>query len=118
VSSFRKLQPVDQQRRGLRFLLTAPAEIAPESSPSASVAARVAELSLYGCYLDMPAPFDAQTPVLVKIFNSAEYFEARATVAYVKPALGMGLAFREVKPHFLAILQKWILAAMHKPKET
>jgi hypothetical protein len=25
----------------------------------------------------------------------------------------MGLAFREVKPHFQAILQKWMIAAMH-----
>lgn len=115
------LETVDQERRGLRVSFTAVAEVAPESSPGASVAARVAELSLYGCYLNIPAPFDAETPVLLKIFNSAEYFEAKATVVYAKPTLGMGLAFRDVKPHFLAILQKWILAAMHKqekPEET
>jgi hypothetical protein len=62
----------------------------------------------------------SKTPVLVKIFNSTDYFEAKATVVYITPTLGMGLAFREVKPHFLAILQKWILTAMHnqdKPDE-
>jgi hypothetical protein len=98
-------------------LFSAPAEVALETSPGASVAARVAELSLHGCYLDISAPFAAKTPVLVKIFSAAEYFEAKATVIYVKPALGMGLAFREVKPDFLAILQKWILAAMHQQKK-
>lgn len=109
---------MDQERHGLRFLFTAAAEVAPESKPGATVATRVAELSLYGCYLESPAPFDANTPVLVKIFNETEYFEAKATVIYVKPTLGMGLAFREVKPNFRAVLQKWILAAMHSQKKS
>jgi hypothetical protein len=61
--------------------------------------------------------FGAHTPVLVKIFNSGEYFEAYATVIYVKPGMGVGLAFREVKPHFPVTLQKWILAAMHSQKK-
>jgi PilZ domain len=104
---------VNQDRRGFRILFNAAAEIAPESSPSASVAVRATELSLRGCYLETPAPFGAETPVLVKIFNAGEYFEAKGTVINVKPALGMGLAFREVKPHCRAILQKWILAALH-----
>jgi len=108
---------MSQERRTLRFPFAADAEIAPESSPSATISARVQELSLHGCYMDIPAPFDAKTPVLVKIFKSAEYFEARATVIYVKPNLGMGLAFREVKSHFRAVLQKWILAAMHNQEK-
>jgi len=65
--------------------------------------------------LETPAPFAAQTQILVKIF-SEEYFEAKATVTYVNPS-GMGVAFREVKPHFRAILQKWILAAMHDQQQ-
>jgi hypothetical protein len=104
---------VDQKRRGLRVSLIAPAEVAPENSPSAGVVAQLTELSLHGCYVEIPAPFDAETPVLVKIFNRAEYFETRATVIYVKPTLGMALAFRDVRPHFLGILRKWILVAMH-----
>jgi len=109
---------VDQERRGLRVLFTAAAEIAPDSSPSATVAARVTEISLQGCYLDTPAPFAVGTPVLVKIFDAAEYFEAKATVISVKPAVGMGLAFREAKPHFLAILQKWILAGLRNQEKS
>jgi hypothetical protein len=107
---------VDQERSGLKFFFTAAAEIAPESSPGATVPVRVTELSLYGCYVETPAPFDPKTRVLVKIFNSEEYFETKALVTYVKPALGMGLAFREVKPNFRFVLQKWILAAMRSQK--
>lgn len=42
----------------------------------------------------------AALKVLVKIFMPGEYFEANATVAYANPALGLGLVFRDVKPHF------------------
>jgi hypothetical protein len=52
-----------------------------------------------------------QRRVLLRIYNSGEYFEAPASVLYVKPS-GMGLVFREVKPHFRGVLQKWVLAAL------
>ena len=101
-----------QERRGFRFAFSSAAEVAPESSPSGSVNARATELSLHGCYVELPAPFPEETPVIVKIFREADYFESKATVIYVKPAAGMGLTFRELKPHCRAILQKWILAAL------
>lgn len=103
---------MDQERRGFRFFFDAAAEIAPEGSPSASVSVRAKEISLHGCYLETPAPFAELTPVFVKIFYASEYFEAKGTVIYVKPGLGMGLQFRDVKPPCRIILQKWILAAL------
>jgi hypothetical protein len=103
---------MEQDRRGFRFLFNAAAEIAPESSPSASVPVRATELSLHGCYLETLAPFAEETPVFVKIFYASEYFEAKGTVIYVKPAKGMGITFRDMKPHCRIILQKWILAVL------
>lgn len=77
---------------------------------------------MYGCYVDTPAPFTPKTPVLVKIFKSDEYFEAKATVVYAHPTLGMGLAFRDVKPDFRMVMQKWLPAALQdngpKPSAT
>ena len=108
---------MDQKHRRLRVPFTAPAEIAPEATPGAGLTARVTELSLYGCYIATPAPFAAQAILLVKIFKDAEYFEAKATVVYSQPAQGMGLAFREIKPHFLATLKQWILEALHDQKQ-
>jgi hypothetical protein len=99
-------------RRGFRFSLSAAAEVAPEGSPSATVAVRVTEISLHGCYLETLSPFAELSPVFVKIFYENEYFESRGTVIYVKPAEGMGLEFRELKPHCRIVLQKWILAAL------
>ena len=102
---------VDQEHRGLRFAFNASAEIAPESSPTAFAPARVTELSLRGCFLETGASLELQHPVLLKIHHAEEYFEAEASVLYVKPS-GMGLLFREIKPHFRAVLQKWVLAAL------
>jgi hypothetical protein len=99
-------------RRGFRFAVNAAAEIAPENSPSATVSVRVTEISLHGCYLETLSPFAELSPVFVKIFYENEYFEAKSTVIYVKPAQGMGLEFRELKPHCRVVLQKWILAAL------
>jgi hypothetical protein len=106
---------VDHEHRGLRFAFSASAEIAPEGSPTAFVPARVTELSLRGCFLETSASLEMQHPVLLKIHHSGEDFEAEASVLYVKPS-GMGLVFREIKPHFRAILQKWVLTALdHQP---
>jgi hypothetical protein len=102
---------MEHERRGLRFAFSAGAEIAPESSPAASVPARVTELSLQGCFLETSASFEMQRPVLLKIYDSGEYFETKASVLYVKP-LGIGLVFRDIKPHFREVLQKWVLTAL------
>jgi hypothetical protein len=102
---------MEQEHRGLRFPFSAHAEIAPETSPTAAVPGRVTELSLLGCFLETSASFEKQRPVLLKIHNAGEIFEAPASVLYVKPS-GLGLVFREIKPHFRAVLQKWVLAAL------
>ncbi len=108
---------MDQDHRGLRFPFSAGAEIAPENSPTAVVPARVAEISLRGCFLETPASFEMKHPVLLKIKHSGEYFEAPASVLYVKPS-GVGLVFREIQPQFRDVLQKWVLAALDKQTDT
>lgn len=102
---------MDQEHRGLRFVFSASAEIAPESSPTVFAPARVRELSLRGCFLETSASFEIHHTVLVKIHHSEENFEAEASVLYVRPS-GVGLVFREIEPHFREILQKWVLTAL------
>ena len=52
----------------------------------------------------------------MKIFAGSEFFEASGTVIFSQPNMGLGLAFRDVKPYFLTVLQKWLTQAM-KDKE-
>lgn len=109
---------MNQGRRGFRFLLNAAAEVAQESTPSATVSVRATEISLHGCYLETPAPFGEFTQLFVKIFYENEYFEAKGTVLYVKTTQGMGIEFRDMKPPCRVVLQKWILAALRNQPKT
>jgi hypothetical protein len=96
-----------------RYLFSAPAEIVVEQS-GAKTLARVKELSLHGCYVEGAIPLGVKTEVIIKIFGPKDYFEATATVVHANPTIGIGLAYRNVKPHFRDVLQKWLLAAMQK----
>lgn len=78
--------------------------------------ARVNELSLNGCFVDMEQPYPEGTSLSIKLFSSSEFFEAQATVIYSQAGRGMGLMFRETKPYYLMVLRKWLLAAMMAKK--
>lgn len=104
-------RPEVDRRRTPRYPFVATAEIVEQISGT-PMPARVSDLSLYGCYVDMPNPLPSGTHVYVKIFTDADLFEAGASVLYSHENLGMGLAFRDVKPHFLPTLQKWLLQAL------
>jgi hypothetical protein len=109
---------MEQERRGLRLPFDARAEFAREESPSKSVIARVTDLSLNGCFIQTPFTFSVNALIVVKIFQEGVYFEGKARVVHVQ-ASGMGVSFREVKPHCQSVLQKWILFAMRsQPSES
>lgn len=105
-----------QQRRVPRYPFVATAAVLPETG--APMGGNIKELSLYGCFMDSTSTLAPRTKVLVKIFMPGEYFEANATVAYASPALGLGLVFRDVKPHFRSVLRKWLLMAMQLSQPT
>src|ERR1700739_1050507 len=99
------------RRRGPRFPFVASAEVG-EKMSGGQMIVRVTELSLYGCYLDMPNPLPSGSQVFVKIFTGTDFFEAEAGVVYSQPNLGVGLAFRNVEPSFLPTLKRWLHEAM------
>lgn len=72
--------------------------------------AQVSELSLHGCYVDTVNPLPEGAEVYVKVFTEEYFFEAPASVVYAHPQLGMGLVFHDIKPHFVGVLNNWIMA--------
>ena len=104
-----------ERRRVPRFPFVASAEVVDPKSKS-KLNARVSELSLYGCYVDTINPLPKGASVFIKIFTTVDFIEANGMVAYVHPNLGMGIAFFDVNPHFLPILQVWLLRAMREMK--
>ena len=96
-----------EQRRTPRYTFIASAELIEEKT-DVRIATRVSELSLNGCYLDMMNPFPQDTLVLVKIFAGDELFQAKSKIIYVQPNLGAGVAFLQIEPQHLAVLQHWL----------
>jgi hypothetical protein len=107
---------MNSTRRCPRYWFHAAGEVAPERGAPFQVTLK--ELSLYGCYLDTETPLATKSRVLVKIFGNGEVFEAKASVIYANPRLGMGLVFRDVKSHCLCILRKWLLMATEGGKQS
>jgi len=106
---------MNQEKRGLRFPFSASAEVIPEGQRE-GIPARVMELSLRGCFLEITSHLKEHQRLRVKIWYSHEYFEASAQVLYVR-STGVGLVFGDMKPHSRGVLQAWILAALDNQPE-
>lgn len=105
-----------EDTRGLRFPFSASAEVVAEGS-SERIPARVTELSLQGCFLEMSASLEEKQRVQVKIVYSGESFEALANIIYVRPA-GVGVVFSDIKADSRETLQKWVLAELDRQAQS
>ena len=102
---------MDQERRRVpRYPFIATAEVIAESS-GAKIAARVSELSLYGCFLELGEPLEQGAKARVKIYAEGRFFEAQANIVYSQPKKGMGVSFLNVYPHYQNVLKRWLLEA-------
>ena len=100
-----------ERRRSPRYPFAGSIEMR-EGASEDKRTARVKELSLNGCYVDIESPYPIGSSLAIKLFTETEFFEAQASVIYSQPDQGMGLMFRETKPYYLMVLRKWLLAAM------
>jgi PilZ domain-containing protein len=101
---------VEQERRRTpRYPFIATAEVI-NPGASAGVSARVTELSLHGCFIEMPSPLAKGAALVAKIYSEGKFFEAPGTVVYSVPN-GFGVSFHDVRPQFLTVLKQWLLAA-------
>jgi hypothetical protein len=96
-----------ERRQSPRIPFAASAEIIDESENTRS-ASQVCDLSLQGCFVQLPNPFPEGTPVTIEIYKDEDFVETPATVAYFVAKRGMGLAFTDTEPQFASILKKWI----------
>ena len=106
-----------ERRRSPRYPFAGSIEMR-EGTSEDKRTARVKELSLNGCYVDIESPYPIGSSLAIKLFTETEFFEAQASVIYSQPDQGMGLMFRETKPYYLMVLRKWLLAAMMGKKRS
>jgi len=96
-----------EHRTNTRYSFTATAEIL-EPRSGARIAGRTADISSGGCYVDTISPLPVGTPVKLRLSQGHRSFESQAAVVYAHVGMGMGLAFTEIRPDQLPILQAWI----------
>jgi len=82
-----------------------------EKGAPTGTSARVTELSLFGCYVEMANPLPKGVQATLKVYAENKYFESQGTVLYSQPTQGMGIGFQNVNPHYLTVLRQWLIEA-------
>ena len=90
-----------------RYPFIADAEVV-ESHSKARLAARVSEIGLKGCYIDLLNPLPPGLSISVRIFKDNQMFEEEAQVVYTHPTIGMGVVFTQMNPDHRKVLEGWI----------
>jgi hypothetical protein len=85
------------------------AEIVDENSRT--LIARLRNLNLYGCYIELASPLPEGTSLLIKVAAGKTVFQARGRVIYSDPNVGSGVEFQGVEPPYQAVLEEWLSEA-------
>lgn len=100
----------DERRRTPRYPFIATVEVLQKGAP-AGISGRVTELSLYGCFIEMPDPFAKGSELMLKVYANGKYFESEGISVYANTGKGTGIRFQNVRPHYLSVLKQWLIEA-------
>lgn len=105
------------QRRSNRCSFVVTAEVTDESSRT--VIARLRNLNVYGCYVEISSPLAEGSLLTIKVTAGKTNFEAKGRVIYSDRNTGSGVEFQSVDPRYQAVLEEWLLEAqdLNKPNE-
>lgn len=85
-------------------------------NPDVCLTANVSELSRDGCHLQLANTFPVGTSVVVKIYAWPHFFPARGIVRYSEPNLGVGIAFTDIEPQYVSVLDALLLEEQKQRK--
>lgn len=86
-----------ERRRSPRFLCSGSAELQADDS-DVRMSGRLTDISLHGCYVEMPTTFPAHTRVMLAVESLGIRARTAAAVCVSYPFLGMGLSFTDIEP--------------------
>ena len=99
-----------------RFPFSANAEIIDPASGTRS-AARVSDISVTGCYLDVINVLPAGTQFTLLIKHSGRVFQTQGRVVYSTDGMGMGVIFVAPPTEAVAVLKQWIAELKGEPED-
>ncbi len=95
-----------ERRKDARYRCQNSVEVHVESG--ASFWGTVADLSLSGCYIEMPLPLQPGAKLKVAIWIGQTKVPATAIVAHQTPGLGVGLKFLEISDQDRDVIRKFL----------
>jgi hypothetical protein len=95
-----------EQRKHARYRCQNSIEVHVEGG--ASFWGTVADLSLGGCYVEMPLPLQPETQLKVGIWIGQAKVQAKAVVSHRTPGLGVGLRFAEISEQDVDVIRKFL----------
>ena len=69
---------------------------------------RITEISLKGCFTEVPNPMQTNTIIRISILHENGTYEMWGRVAYARSGAGMGVAFLQMYPENEAAIRDWI----------
>ena len=106
---------LNPQRRSPRYSFVATAEVTDERSRT--VIARLRNLNLHGCYVEMTNPLPEKSEISIRVTAGNAVFQAAGRVVYSDLHAGSGVEFQNVEPRFQAVLEDWLLEAQELQDE-
>jgi len=100
----------DERRRTPRYPFTATTEVILKPGQP-GIQARVTELSLHGCFVELAEPLEKGVQAMFKIYAEGKYFESEGIVVYTQPHLGFGVRFQNINVHYAPVLKRWLIQA-------
>jgi hypothetical protein len=98
---------VADRRTSERFPFSAVTEVV-DLATATLITARVSDISLTGCYLDVINVFGPGTKIQINIRHGSLHFEASGAVVYSLSGMGMGITFNPVSQDMASVLKRWI----------
>lgn len=107
ASAAKKGMNIADRRSSERVSLSAIAELI-DLSTKLHRTARVADISLHGCYVDAINVYPVGARVRISILHSDVQLDAFGVVTYSMPGMGMGVNFTDLPPEMESVIQRWI----------
>src|SRR5215472_14801273 len=101
------METSQNQRRSPRCSFVLTAEITDENSRT--LIARLRNLNLFGCYIELSNPLVARSSITIKVTAGKAVFMARGRIVYFDRNSGLGVEFEGVAQPYRAVLKDWIV---------
>jgi hypothetical protein len=108
LEPIRETSRAESERRGAkRSSFIAPVELL-DMRAGSRIHARIADLSLGGCYVDTLNPLPVGAAVRLQVRRGDDVLDVLASVSSRIAGSGMGLVFAEITPAQRALLKTWL----------